>query len=232
MSLDQIETAQEDFFERLRADAYFADVPVLAEHKGVTEDDINQSLATLNANGAGGAGVLAVVLMPTLTPEDPNAPGPRHSIRITVQVIDQPLLNTIGKTASQVAERVRTILHRYRDGLGGTWTFAGMEPIPVDTGKVSYGVSFTRLAGDNPPAKVAAPVVAAAGTAVPQTVTLTCATGGAVMRYTLDGSYPSALNPAAVVYAAPFSVTVAATLRTAATLTARQQSDVTQAIFT
>ena len=236
MSRDQIEQAQEDFFQRLRADGYFlgggADVPVLAEHKGATDDDINQALSTLNANATGATGVLAVVLMPTLTPEDPNAPGPRHTIRLTVQVIDQPLLNSIGKSASQVAERVRTVLHRFRDGLGGTWSFAGMEPIPVDEGKVSYGVAFTRLASDNPPPKVAQVLIAPAGAVVPQLVTLTCATAGAAIRYTLDGSYPSPLNPTAVLYSAPFNVVAAATLRTTATLANYQQSDVSQATFT
>ena len=172
MARDQIETAQEDFYQRLRADGYFygggADVPVLAEHKGVTNDDINQALGALNANASGATGVLAVVLMPTLTPDAPDAPGPRHVIRLTVQVIEQPLLNSIGKSASQVAERARTVLHRFRDGLGGTWSFAGMEPIPVDEGKVSYGVAFTRLASDNPPAKVAQVLIAPAGGVAPR----------------------------------------------------------------
>lgn len=232
---DQLEQDQLDIYWRIAADSYFADVPVLLELKGVTDNDINQALSTLNDKG-GKSGVLAVVLMPSLAPDQSEAPGPRYIPRITVQVIDQPLFNLsasgIGKSASQVAERVRMIIHRFRNGTGATFAFAGQEPVPVDDGKNSYAVAFTRLAGDNPPAKVAMPTISAAGTVAPQTVTLACATGGAAIRYTLDGSSPVSANPSALVYSAPFNVSAAGKLRVAATLASYQQSDTNQAIFT
>lgn len=228
---DQIERGQEDFFHRLNADSFFADVPVLAEHRGVTEDDIAQSLSTLKEK-SGLLGLVAIVLEPNLKPDAPNAPGPRSIIRIVVQVIDQPLGSTVGKTFSQAAERVRMVLHHFRDGSGGTWVFDGQEPVVMEPGKRSYGVAFVRIGVDNPPAKVSQVLISAAGTVAPQTVTLTCATAAASIYYTTDGSYPASTNAAATLYTVPFSFATAGTLRAAATKTGLQQSDVSQSIFT
>ena len=76
-------------------------------------------------------------------------------------------------------------------------------------------------------AKVATPSVAIAAAVGPATgsdITLTCATPGAAIKYSIDGSYPT------LAYTAPFNVPVPAgvVLRTAATLANYQQSDVTQ----
>jgi hypothetical protein len=234
VSNDQIAQEQEDFYQRLKADSYLLDVPGLAEHKGVTEDDINQALSTLNANGSGSIGVLWVVLMPTLVGENPDAPGPRYSIQLTVQVIDQPLLNSIGKTGSQVAERIREVLHRFSTGLGSSWYFSAMEPGNADVGKVSYLVKFKRVATDIPPPKAGRPTIAPAGGVAPQLVTLANppASAGATIRYTLDGSLPTSANPAAVIYSAPFNVVSAGLLRVTAELAGYLQSDVSQATFT
>lgn len=232
---DQLEQDQLDFYGRIKADEYFADIPVLLEAKGVTEADIDQALSTLQAVG-GKIGVVVIVLMPSLAPDTSEASGPRHIPRLTVQVIDQPLFNLgdsgIGKSCSQVAERVRQICHRFRNGTGGTFTFAGQEPVPVDAGKNSYAVAFTRIGGDASVAKVSMPLASPASGAAPQTVTLTCATPSAVIRYTLDGSYPYAGNAAALIYSTPIAITTAKTLRAAATLTGYQPSDILTAIYT
>jgi hypothetical protein len=234
MSLEQSEADQQDIFDRLTADSFFVDVPVLLEAKGVTEADIDQALATLNPK-SGKNGVLAIVLMPTLAADSANAPGPRYVPRLTVQVIDQPLFNLdattgIGKSAARVAERVRQIIHRFRSRTGAEFSFAGQEPVPVETGKNSYGLAFTRLAADNPPPKVAEVTFASAGTVAPQTVTLACITPGAAIYYTTDGTYPSPLT--GTLYTAPFVQATAATIRAAAELAGYQQSNVTQATFT
>ena len=63
-----------------------------------------------------------------------------------------------------------------------------------------------------------------------QTVTLSCATAGASIYYTLDGSYPSAVN-GATLYSAPFVPGVGKTLRAAAIATGYQQSSVAETTF-
>lgn len=202
----------------LEADAFFSDVPVLVQRKGVTESDIEVALSTLNEK-AGKMGALLVVLMPALQPDSPDAPGPRYRIIATVQVIEQPLFNLgddgTGKSAEQISERVRQLLHHVSFGRGGVWTFAGMEPVEQGEGKIAYGVRVSRLAGDSTGARIPTPTITAAGTA-PTTATITCADTAAALWYTTDGSYPWPGNPTATLYTAQVTLTAAATLRSVA----------------
>jgi hypothetical protein len=77
------------------------------------------------------------------------------------------------------------------------------------------------------------PVAAATGTPVVtpyHSLTLTCATAGASIRYTTDGSYPS---PAKTLYAAPIAMPAAGTIvRAAAYKTALNPGDVTELLIT
>jgi hypothetical protein len=80
--------------------------------------------------------------------------------------------------------------------------------------------------------KAAAPAFSPAGGtyATPQSVTLTSATPTAVIRYTTDGSAPTASSPA---YAAPISVTTGTTtIRAQATRAGFVDSDVASAAYT
>lgn len=226
---DALELDQEDFAERLKADPYLDDISVFVQRKGVTENDINVALSVLNEKG-GKIGACLVVLMPELVPDSPNVPGPRYNIRTTVQVIEQPLFNLdntgTGKSAEQIAQRVRQLLHHFANGHGATYNFDGMEPISADAGKVSYAVKFSRLAGDSMLAKVATPSISTDSVSAPATVTIACATAGATIRYSLDGTYPTLL------YTAPLAVTTAATVRAVAEKTGLQQSDIRQLTIT
>lgn len=224
----QIKQDQLDFAARLAADPFFSDVPVFSEDKGVTETDIATALSTLNTTDSK-IGAVVIVLAPTLVPDSPDAPGPHSKLKITVQVIDQPLFNLdatngIGKTTAELAERVRMICHQFNPGTGKTYVFAGQEPLPVDEGKTSVGISFTRLCIDPAPQRVATPTISPYPALVPSLVVLDCTTPGASLFYTLDGTYPSATNGTA--YTEAFTLTEAATVRVVATLTDYQQSNV------
>lgn len=226
---DQISQDQLDFHGRLLADAYFTDVEVLLESKGLVEADVDQALGPLNEKG-GKTGACVVVLMPTLTPESPDAPGPRFLVRLAVQVLEAPLINRAtggtGKSAAEIAEQVRRLCHHFAAGRGNVYTFAAQEPIAVQDGKVSYAVTFQRVGGDGLARKVATPTCSTSSATAPATVTLACATGGAAIHYTLDGSYPSPANPAALLYSTPVELAAAATVRAAATLANWAQSNV------
>lgn len=216
---------QLDAFARLQADATFAAVPVLLQRKGVTESDIEIALGTLNAK-SGLAGALAVVLMPTLEPDSPDAPGPRYRVVLSVQVIEQPLINLgdsgTGQTAEQLAERVRQLLHHASFGRGGSWAFSGMDPLEQGEGKISYAVKFSRLAGDASGDRLVPPGLAlAAGI-----VTATHADAVAALWYTLDGSYPWPGNSTATLYTAPVALSAPTTLRAAAYRTGYQASSI------
>jgi hypothetical protein len=231
---DPLSRDQDDFFARLSLDSFFAEISVLEQRKGVTESDVEVALSTLNEK-AGKIGAVVIVLMPDLVPTEPDAPGPEYRVRSTVQVITQALFNESAtgtqKSAEQIAQRVRQLLHRFGTG-AGVFSFAGMEPIAQDAGKVSYGVTFTRLARDEDLPRCGTPLIDPDEGAAPQLVTLTCATAGASLYSTTDGSYPSSANDAATLYTAPFNVATACTLRVAAEKAGMQQSNVAEATFT
>jgi len=229
---DALELDQEDFYGRLLAAPALADVKILLQRKGVTESDIESALSVLNDRGNGKIGACILVLMPSLTAVSPDVPGPLYNINMVVQVIEQPMFNTgsggTGLTAEQLAQQVRMLFQHFANGHGGTYGFASMEPIAVPEGQISYGVRFERQAGDSAPQSVALPTISATGSAAPATVTLACATAGAAIYYTTDGTYPSSANATASLYAAPFVQATAATIRVAAEKAGLQQSNVRQ----
>lgn len=226
---DPVTQDQLDLYHRITSCDWFADVPVLLEEKGVTESDINQKLSTLNKK-SGKAGVVAVVLMVELEPQPSNDIVARWRSLPTVQVIEAPLLNRgangIGKTGAQVATRIRQEVHLFSNGYGGTLEFAGQTPLPADPGKTSYGVQFSRVGMDARYDSVATPTAAVTAETAPATVTLSCATAGATILYTLDGSYPGPANEAALVYADPLELAVAAEIRVAAYAAGKRASNV------
>jgi len=229
MSTSPILLDQMDYFSLIASDEYFGDIRVLRQNKGVTEDDINVALSTLLEQG-GKIGACAVVLMPDLKPDDSEGETARYFERIAIQVIAQPLFaddetSGVKKAAEELATRIMQICHGRTFGRKQTFMFDGMEPIPADPGKVSYGIYFRRTGGDISIAKPARPVI----TAVSGTVTITCATGGAAIRYTTDGSAPYAANPDSLPYTVPFTVSETTTIRAAATKAGMQPSEVAAA---
>lgn len=215
---------QGQFAARLSADPYFSDITVLEQAKGVTENDIQVALSTLNEKGDK-IGAIAIVLMPALVPNEPDAPGPEYKIRATVQVIVTPLFNDsadgTGKTAEAIALRVRQLLHRFNGGRG-IWSFAGSEPIDRNSADVSYGVVFTRVGRDAKYRKLAAPLFTPEEGELPLNVAIE-GPAGAEVRYTLDGSYPT---PESDLYSAPLAIAEPATLCAVAYLDGWQPSDV------
>jgi hypothetical protein len=223
--------SQGDFAARAEADAYFADITVLEQNKGIVEDDILQALGTLNEKDDK-IGACVVVLMPELVPTTADAPGPEYKVRATLQVIVSPLLNEsangTGKSAEQISSKLRQLFHRYNGGYG-TWSFAGVEPIDRP-GDVSYGVVFTRLGRDGDYIKLATPLLDPEE-GLPATVTITHPMVGAAIWFTTDGSYPHPDNEAATLYSAPIDIAEATTLRAAAYKDGYQGSNVASANY-
>ncbi len=92
----------------------------------------------------------------------------------------------------------------------GTYT---VKALAVKSGWENSAVATGTYTVNEPqaPDTVAAPVItpATASYYEPQTVTITCATEGAVIRYTTDGTVPT---ESAAVYSAPFTVNATATI--------------------
>lgn len=233
---EPLQLDQDDYHALLDADEYFGNVKVLSQRKGVTDSDIETALSTL-LDKDDKIGACVIVIAPELVPDPSQTPAPRYFVRLGIQVIVQPLLaddatSGVLKTVEDVCERVRQIGHFRSFGRAGTFMFDGMEPIPVDPGKNSYGVFFKRVGGDSVVDRVATPVigsVAAVGPATGWDLTLTCATSGAAIYYTIDGSEPTAL--AGTAYTVAFNVPTACTVRAAAVKAAFQQSETARLIL-
>lgn len=226
---DPIRTLQEAIYHRLSSDAWMADVPVLLARKGLADSDVEVALGTIN-EVSGKCGVVAIVLMPEMEGDGTNAPGPLFDLAPAVQVIETPLFNEgttgVGKSCEAIALRAAQVLHFFGHGAGGVLSFVSAAPMEVAEGSISYLVRFRLGSGVRELAKVARPSIAATSAVIPATVTLACGTSGAAIRYTTDGSAPAASNEKAVLYATPFTVTAAASLRVGASATGYQASDV------
>jgi hypothetical protein len=236
MSSSALELDQEDITGRLEADSYFvSSTPVLQQRKGITEDDVQIAMQTVQPGTK--CGTVVIVLMPKMIPEARDAAGPRYWVRYAVQVIDYPLYRRqtgigTGVSAEAICDRVRQILHRFSPGRGQTIYFDGLEPVPVKEGQVSYVVYFRCLGADSPPTQCATCGISPASGAGPLTVTLTNSTSGASIYYTTDGSYPSAQNATATLYSAPFTAAAAALVRAVASKASYQDGNAAQVQYT
>jgi hypothetical protein len=244
--LSVLELDQDDIVQRLVTDPFFQQaVPVLEQRKGITESDVQIALSTANQQN-GSIGTCAIVLMPRLAGQDPNAPGPRYTTRYPVQVIDWPLVrrqSTGGSqvSAEQICDRVRQIIHGFNMGRGQMVYFDKLEPVAIDDGKISYIVTFKKLGSDFPPISCAAVGISPLSGGVspslpgPVLVTLTCATSGASIYYTIDGTYPSSEGDTAVLYSGPFTAPAGSTVRAAAELPSgfgfQQSNVISQAVY-
>lgn len=231
-----IELDQDDLTERMESDEVFAQtVKVFSQRKGITENDVMTQLGAVNQiNGKAGAAI--IVLMPQLTPNAPDAPGPMYYVRYPIQVIDWPVMRRmaggVGISAETLAQRVRQIVHGTMFGRGQALYFDGLDPSPMaDTTQVSYIVYFKRVGNDPQLARPGNVYFSPSSGTAPLSVTLTCPTVGVDIWYTTDGSYPGPENDESTLYTAPIAVSAGLTIRASAVITGYQQGDVTQATY-
>lgn len=96
---------------------------------------------------------------------------------------------------------------------------------------LNYDGAAVAITGGSQPAAVAVPVINPAGGVFTssQTVSITCATSAAVIKYTLDGSDPAVNGE---IYTAEITVSNTSTVKAVATKTGMTNSAVASAIFT
>ena len=181
-------TTRVNVANRLMADPYFEDIPVLALMPKETISELTNRLNKLTLAGT--------VIIPRLTGTMPNVFGP-HFDKMEIQVgfCENRLLNATGKPVEDVVEKGASLLHG--------WTPANLScPLYIDAPTIieippenesdkhkrliavrliaQGGVSY-----DIPTVETPA-VVNAAGT-----ITITCATPGAAIFYRTDGKQPN-----------------------------------------
>lgn len=224
---------------RLEADEYFADIQVFVERQGDLAGKLDEALKGLRRkNGKVGAAVMVGVVRADV--ENPDVPGPWFNLTFCdVTAFENVLLNTsatgTGKACVDIAARINRVVHHYLPGgLGGpiVATQEAIRPLgEVRSGVIAYKSRFRLNPDLEQIPRVATPVFDPPSDETPTTITLSCATPGAAIYYTLNESYPWAGNPDAIPYSAPISLSAAARVRATAFLAGRPASDTAVGVF-
>jgi len=215
-----LSSIQQQCADRLQSDPLFADVPVLTERIADIDSEIARALGPLNEQG-GKNGLVAIVLTPTANVNFENVFGPFFDdIHVVVRVIEnvpvnQDTTNGTNVAAADAAEKICSLLHHFQpDSANGPMT-AQKPSIALgnDPRNLSYDCHFKASGGlTSVPPQAAMPGIAPSS----GVFTLSCATAGAAIFYTLDGSNPMPRN--GTLYTAPFTPGTGLTLNARAFL--------------
>lgn len=203
---------------RLQALPYFADVPVLTEDAHDLESDLARAMGALDA-AEPRVGACVILLTPRGAVEFPDVGGPVfENPEWIARVLEHPAINRgergTGKTGADIQEQVMAGLHHFRPlSANGPVAVKAFELAP-DPIYQAYDITFTVPASLRITLpQAAAPVLAQGEDGL---VTMTCATPGAAIFYTDDGTAPMPRN--GTLYLEPLSLSQAATLKARAFL--------------
>jgi hypothetical protein len=225
-----IETLQHDTAARIRADEFFAHIPVLAVDAGMVDSDQAVFMATLNQQ-SGKSGACVLVFMPSGVPTATGVSAPVMTLSLKVHVLESPEMNRAsggtGATAESIVMRIIQLLNAWMPEGATCMMSAGFEPTEQPDGIIGYACTFNIVAGAEPLPKCVIPVIEQQG----QNIVLTGIDGESIY-YTLDGSYPWPGNTTATLYTAPFGAPpVGTVIRWAAYATGKAGSDAGKAVY-
>ncbi len=249
--MSPLERMMLDMLGRADADPYFDDIGLFILRPRYSESgqsDDQQSFAVIQtridqliageSRKSGHYGAAVTFLMPEGDTTKPNPSGPQMEFVFTARIQEMPIINFgpngTRKSAEEIALYIVQLFHLAMFN-GGNSLYADVATLTPSTDyapKVTYDVRFRMQGNLRAPVKCAMAIITPNSGASPQTVTLTSATGGAAIYYTIDGSYPSSRGKTAQLYSGPITVAFACTLRAAAELAGSQQSSVSQGIYT
>jgi hypothetical protein len=168
-------------------------------------------------NGRQGAGI--IVEKPGFDVSSPNLPGPEGDITLEILVLEDRLTNQ-GPTegtqlaADQIAQTIMDALHWQQfEGFGQMFCDrAAMTEAKEFQPLSAYRLRFRLRMPRGQTTKVEQPTISEAALEI----TLACATSGAQIYFTTDGTFPGSSNAAAQLYSAPFTVTAGTVINAAA----------------
>lgn len=208
-----IESIQLECAQQLQADPFFANLTVLVEHIADLQSQFDQAIGAVTVVG-GKSGAVVVIMTPTADANWENVPGPFFdAINVIVLVAENPLVNNdpisgTGLSALTICEKIAGILHQSFP-LAANGPLVAQKPTISrgpnagdDTSLVQYNLHFRTMGGLRAVPPQLAPVVISNTAGV---VTLTSATPGSAVFYTLDGSNASPRGATASLYTAPFT---------------------------
>ena len=213
-----LEQLEQNIFDRIDNDLSMATVVVLQEKKGITDNDLLQTLASNTIAGTK-KGACIIIGEAFYDINHPGTVGPMIEPQVYIRCIVRPMVNDgpngTGISVNQLELSVLQLLHNYIMGdINVTLTAQKGDPIQWVGGERERSITVKGSIKLKPPAKCATVLITEIAT---DNVTLVCATGGASIYYTTDGSYPSPTNETATLYAGPIStLTAGAGLRAVA----------------
>jgi hypothetical protein len=215
-----LDDMQQELVALLKSDEVLGGLPILDERLGDIIRELNKNLGVYN-DVAGKLGACVIVQSPTAEDDMPAAAGGVLDSDWTILVCEDPTVNDgpsgHQKRALKIVRRIVRVVKLYAaQGLCTALVPLKpcIRPAIVDGVPLAYQARFrTTEQAQGTNAKVAQPTIAPASGVAPQVVTITCATAGAAIYYTLDGSPPWSGNAQANLYAAPVNVAAAGTLR-------------------
>lgn len=193
-----IRALKQSVADRLLGQAYFASIPVLVKIDKDILNSIQQGTLPLQSQVAVFIGGLS------MRNPNPNTPGPYFDdARLMIDVLENPSFNTGLPNCDEIAETIMRLLHPFTPLNGNEASYitdfseAEDETYNMRRIYLHLPVGFQRISIPPIAAVVATPSTPAQGD---QTVTLTCATLGAPIWFTTDGTTPSPLNPSSQMY--------------------------------
>ena len=222
-------TFQADTAARLAADPLFTHVHIIiedtrtADGSALYEEAV--SMATQGQVPANGkVGLCIIVFTPEGKPVSVQNLGVEWGLELAVRVIENKALNDgadgAGIAAEEVLENAMLLLQRWAPIPGKVCTIGEFYKVPLKDEPELRAFEFTlngRDAGKGLE-RVAVPTVTPSG----PIITLACATSGAAIRFTLDGTLPTPTN--GTLYSVPFD-SDNATVRAIATKAGMAASD-------
>jgi hypothetical protein len=228
---DIIGRLQGDVFGILSATPSLSTVNIILDDENTLDTKVEQLLTRLG-DGEGKRGLCIVVMMPEITEAEKNLPGPVTVLRQQVQIIEHVGINTIPGRGTGIRSRVAAIyvLQALHLCGGGNYTIHAEKnparPLPVKDGFMSYMVTVYA----RPPLPQAAKTAVAFPVYADGTISFTCSTEGAEIRFTTDGSYPCPKD--STLYTEPIAEPPAGTLiRAVAFSENRNPSDVAEILI-
>lgn len=228
-----LEDVKLDLVARLEADAFFSDVHVLYQNEGDLDTDRKNALAGRTSK-SGRKGAAVIIHSVDVAEVSGQGPVPQMKLSALIECAETRKLNHsaagTGKTAAEISARVVQLLNHYTPHhlCLGSWHLpsAPVQELSLLDGMVGFAVELNNHAHFQAVPKVATPEAAAGGTSL----TLACATAGAAIHYTTDGSYPSSANRAAL-YSSPITVAPGDEITFIARLADHNDSDTMRAII-
>jgi hypothetical protein len=200
--MDPVFQLQSDIYGRLMGHAWFSDVPVLLNEKGIIADDIENTLKVFTTK-SGKKGAAVIVDRPLREVNSPNPSGPEFDVIIPISVFEMPLINraTGGteKTIEEITSEVMHLLHGWRSSPSLGQVYCDKDAVTPVVGTDKIIVTEIQLRSRmrlESPARVATPTFSGNAAALQ----ISCNTAGAAIYYTTDGSFPWSGNATAILH--------------------------------